>query len=295
MTPKITTSWHVMAKSINDTSLIIAMPIESFVYPTNENGNCFICGNESEFKYDNTIITNQLKNAWGLSDKLVTAFNCKESMFCSNCGGSLRIRRLAEVIIQTWAELSGARYLSIVQLMADPGFKGLSIAEVNRCGALHDYLQSHPGLHYSEYIEGVPPGQQKNMIRCEDLQRLTYPDNYFDIVITSETLEHVPDYDLAFREIHRVLKEGGYHIFTVPVIPSQEKTAVRARLTREGIEHILSPAYHGAWLEEGMFVYTDFGMDIIPLLNEMRLTTDVYYYHPGDDNNVAIVFRSQNK
>ena len=30
-------------------------------------------------------------------------------------------------------------------------------------------------------------------VRCEDLQRLTYPDDYFDIVLTSETLEDVPD------------------------------------------------------------------------------------------------------
>src|SRR6478609_9472013 len=35
---------------------------------------------------------------------------------------------------------------------------------------------------------------------------LTFPDNSFDTVVSTEVLEHVPDPQLAFREMYRVLK-----------------------------------------------------------------------------------------
>jgi hypothetical protein len=72
-----------------------------------ENGYCIVCGCHSSFRFDATIITPQLQKAWGISDNVVEAFNRKESMFCSSCGSSLRIRRLGAVLIQTFAEISG--------------------------------------------------------------------------------------------------------------------------------------------------------------------------------------------
>ena len=64
-----------------------------------ESGYCSICGCNSTFRFDPTIITPQLQKAWGISDNVVEAFNRKESMFCDYCGSSLRIRRLAAVLI----------------------------------------------------------------------------------------------------------------------------------------------------------------------------------------------------
>lgn len=253
---------------------------------------CEICGRKSTFRLDNTIITPQLKAAWGISAELVDAFNRKESMFCSNCGGNLRIRRLAAIILKTWAEISGKQYQSIDKLLDDNGFLNLRIAEINKCASLHDYLKTHPGLYYSEYTANIEQSRE-DMIRSEDIQKLTYPDDYFDLIITSETLEHVPDIDSAIHEIYRTLKPGGHHIFTVPIIPSQQHTVTRAIYQNDKIQHILSPAYHGRWLDEDMLVFNDFGTDIVDRLNEIGLVTEVYYYHASDESDVAIVFRSQ--
>jgi len=41
-------------------------------------------------------------------------------------------------------------------------------------------------------------------------------DNAFDLVLSFEVLEHVPNEAAALREIHRVLKPGGEIIFSVP-------------------------------------------------------------------------------
>ena len=154
----------------------------------------------------------------GYLDRLAEAFNRKESMFCGNCGCSLRIRRLAAVLIKTFSEMRGRSYDSFIELLKDKDFLQLKIAEINACGALHSYLKIHPNLYYSKWLDDIKPGEVHDGIRCEDLQRLSYPDGFFDIILTSETLEHIPDPDKAWREIYRTLKVGGYHIFTIPAV-----------------------------------------------------------------------------
>ena len=49
-----------------------------------------------------------------------------------------------------------------------------------------------------------------------DIQAIPYPDNYFDTVISLETLEHVPDPDKGLAELIRVVKPGGKIVITTP-------------------------------------------------------------------------------
>ena len=80
------------------------------------------------------------------------------------------------------------------------------------------------------------------------------PDRTFDLVVHSETLEHVADPTRALSEAHRVLRPGGFTCYTVPYLLS--------RLTRstEG----KPPTYHGSQAEEGfegLRVETEYGAD----------------------------------
>ena len=261
--------------------------------PEHENGYCVVCGSRSSFRFDPTIITLQLQKAWGISDNVVEAFNRKESMFCTYCGASLRIRRLAAVLMQTCAQMSGISSRSFVELLRDEEFRRLRIAEINACGILHEYLKERPNLFYSEWLPYAKPGEVHDGVRCEDLQHLTYPENYFDFILTSETLEHLSDPDKAWQEIYRTLKGGGYHIFTIPVVPWQRKTRQRARIVGGMREDLLEPAYHSPWGREDVFVYTDFGMDVLEKLNDIGLKTEVFYLSPESDLDVAVVFRSR--
>jgi SAM-dependent methyltransferase len=61
---------------------------------------------------------------------------------------------------------------------------------------------------------------------------LPFPDNYFDKVICSEVLEHIPDYHGVLAEIKRVLKPDGLFAVSVP------------RAWPEEICWKLSKAYH---------------------------------------------------
>jgi ubiquinone/menaquinone biosynthesis C-methylase UbiE len=66
--------------------------------------------------------------------------------------------------------------------------------------------------------------------RVADAERLPYDDNTFDIVIGHAVLHHIPDLDLAFRELLRVLKPGGRFVFAGE--PTRHGDYLARRLSR---------------------------------------------------------------
>ncbi|MDT4924392.1 MAG: hypothetical protein QOG01_2105 [Pseudonocardiales bacterium] len=66
--------------------------------------------------------------------------------------------------------------------------------------------------------------------RVADAERLPYDDDSFDIVIGHAVLHHIPDLDLAFAEIIRVLKPGGRFVFAGE--PTKHGDVVARRLSR---------------------------------------------------------------
>ena len=50
-----------------------------------------------------------------------------------------------------------------------------------------------------------------------DVQRIPLPDASFDVLICNHLLEHVADDRLALRELHRILRPGGWGILLSPV------------------------------------------------------------------------------
>ena len=52
--------------------------------------------------------------------------------------------------------------------------------------------------------------------RVMDAQELSHPDNSFDVVVSSENLEHLEDPEKNLSEIRRVLKEGGLLLLGTP-------------------------------------------------------------------------------
>lgn len=120
-----------------------------------------------------------------------------------------------------------------------------SVYELSSRGALVRYLQGRfRKLHLSEFFDSVRPGDFCNGIQCQDVQALQLPDNYFDLVTSTEVFEHVPDDRRGFREIARVLKHGGWFVFTVPLLDS-EATVERAKIEADGtISFLTHPEYH---------------------------------------------------
>jgi SAM-dependent methyltransferase len=176
-------------------------------------GHCSVCGEEARFVRNRWILSRELRDAWP------TGFVARESMLCTACGSSGRVRSLAAALLILYAE----RAASIAELVDEIGFRALHVAEINAAGRMHPFLAGLPRLTYVEYPE-------------EDIQSLSWPDACFDLILTSETLEHVPDLDAALRETRRVLRPGGRHVLTVPVDPRLATTR-----SRNG----LPPQHHG--------------------------------------------------
>lgn len=196
---------------------------------------------------------------WELSPEWVLWFDEREGIKCAACHASLRSRQLAQGLLEAAREMAGIRVRSLKALCADPRFRALSIAEINGAGGLHGFLTELPNLRYSEYGSALPS------VPSEDLLSLSYPDAAFDLVITSECLEHVPDMHAALREILRVLRPGGRHVFTVPIVWDRPNTRRRASLRNGEIIHHLPPSYHGsaATGAADLLVYYEFGSDFM--------------------------------
>lgn len=65
-----------------------------------------------------------------------------------------------------------------------------------------------------------------------DIHKIPFPENHFDVVLCNHVLEHVQDDIKAMREIHRVLKRGGWAIMQVPFFaPVPEVTYEDASIT----------------------------------------------------------------
>ncbi len=184
---------------------------------------CPVCGRRTLHTRQHPL-SQHLIDEWGLPDRWTLAFNEREGFCCGGCGSSLRSRHLALVLVEELNTRLRTRSICLSELARSPDFQGLHIAEVNAAGSLHRFLAEAPNLAYSEYSSKSPH------IPSEDLMHLSYASDSFDLVLHSETLEHVPDVCRALDELWRVLRPGGLNVFTIPVLWDRLVTRRRAQL-----------------------------------------------------------------
>jgi SAM-dependent methyltransferase len=154
-----------------------------------------------------------------------------------------------------------------------PNWRDLAIHEsspVNR-GASSKLAQQCRSYTASQYDPKTGFGNSHPTAgyRSENLEKQTFADETFDLVITQDVLEHVFDAPAAFREIARTLKPGGAHIFTTPLVNKREPSEKWASLSDAGIVHHHPPEYHGNPMsEEGSLVTWHWGEDIVTHIKE---------------------------
>jgi SAM-dependent methyltransferase len=210
----------------------------------------------------------------------------REHHACRGCGASLRHRLQASAITATYGRPDAA----LSELAAEPFFRELSIYEPGIIGPFRAILQELPGYVNSYYWPDVALGQDHDGVRCEDLRDLTFADSSFDLVITSDIFEHVRGPMAAFAAIFRVLRPGGYHIFTVPLRWPLPGTT-ESRIDYSGPEDVflVPPIYHGSPTDpKGSLVYTDFGMDLPEQLRGIGFETVTHHGH-----TYAVTFASR--
>ncbi len=228
---------------------------------------CYNCGKNAELVAGYPIV-DDLKDAWGLSDKLRDLYNRREGISCKACGANIRAQGLAQAILRS---KYGYSCESLVAWVKQANKHKLAVCELNSCHELHNTLKRLKQLTYAEY--GTKSEQ--------NIENLSYKNNTFDLVLHSETLEHVNDPSKAMNECRRVLKDDGLVLFTTPVIWTR-LTRQRAKTTKAGRKDILHPAYHGK-IADDYVVYYEYGHNIDHLHG-----AKVAYASPNDQNYVFV-------
>ena len=197
----------------------------------------------------------------------------REQVHCLACGALNRSAALAEVLMLPYRRL-GVNVLGDARVLLE----GLRIHEFGHTGALRTVFGVLPGFTASDHVEGLAPGAAwRDGICNEDIQNLSFEDASIDLLVSQDVKEHVADPWRGFAEIHRVLRPGGRHVFTIPFNSALPVSRVRAVIEAGALRHIEPPQYHGdPRRAEGALVFTDFGADFAGRLREIGLDLRVH-------------------
>jgi len=176
--------------------------------------------------------------------------------------------------------------------------EAFAIYNTETTGALHGALSASDRYVASEYFgDEFAPGQIIEGRRHESLAGLSFPDASFDLVLSSDVLEHMPDPYVAHAEVFRVLKPGGRHLFTVPFDPGAALDDTRAKLVDGQIVYLAEKQFHGDPVRpgEGILVWTIFGLEMLVRMAAIGFRSTVWNLDEPDYGIVgpySIVFEA---
>lgn len=204
----------------------------------------------------------------------VRSRNLRESATCAWCRSISRQRQLASVVLDGWRPRRRARSLRGLARNAS-----LRVFNAESRGPVHRALAPMAGYRSSEYFgPDLAPGTVVGGVEHRDLQDIGFDDGAFDLVLTSDVLEHVSDPYAAHAEIRRVLRPGGRHVFTIPFHANLPFDRTRAELGSDGaIIHHFPAEYHGDPLStDGALVFTDFGRGTVRRIADLGYVVTVH-------------------
>jgi SAM-dependent methyltransferase len=195
---------------------------------------CTVCGSSAFSSHP--VLWDSLIAEWQLSPHEVEYVNAQQGMTCNTCGSNLRSQALA-LAIETYI---GSHQI-LENLIREPQLADKRLLEINEAGNLTRHLRMMPQYQFAAYPD-------------VDIHAMPFAASSFDLVVHSDTLEHVAQPIRALAECHRILRPGGALCFTVPIIVG------RLSRNRSG----LTPSYHGNFNShpEDFIVHTEFGADV---------------------------------
>jgi hypothetical protein len=200
-------------------------------------GYCWVCNKISFFSVD--FLSSDGEN-----------INFRERLVCESCNLNSRQRFIMGFIMQQY-KIRSVRSIYIQE-------------QVTHFYSILKNILQDVSVTGSEFLgNNLIPGQNINGIRHEDSMNLSFDNDSFDIIVSNDVLEHVPDIDSALSEIYRTLKPGGKFIFTVPYYYNKTNTVKRALYKDGQISYNEPPVFHGNPVSpEGSLVIYDYGQDI---------------------------------
>ena len=195
---------------------------------------CPVCGG-NRFTND-AVLWPELIDQWELSPHEVAYIDLQQGFCCANCKNNLRTMTLAASVTRAFGFTGTLEDLC----RNNPQIRKLTLIEIN------------PAKNLSRFLEILPKHALHSFPEL-DMQRMSFADSSIEIIIHSDTLEHVPDSKAALKESVRILKPGGHLFYTVPIVIG------RLTRTRRG----LPASYHGkpGLNRDDCVVQTEYGAD----------------------------------
>jgi len=207
--------------------------------------------------------------------------NFREHVRCLRCGSVNRHRQIAAVMLST-LHGTGTTASWFASLRRLPPNLSVWTAETPR--AVQARLKDRLGANCisSEYLDaGLVSGQEVKGVLHVDIQRTHFLDNSLDYILTSDVMEHVPHPESALKETYRILKPGGYHIFTAPFYHHRFTNEVRSEYNADGsLKHHRQPWYHDDPLRpQGVLAYTVFAPELLCQIEKIGFEAQLLRLH----------------
>lgn len=191
----------------------------------------------------------------------------RDYLVCPKCNSVPRERALAVVLdrhVPDW------RNRQIHE--SSPAPRGISVKLARECR----------GYVATQYFPDASPGAIVRTFRNENLERQTFADESFDVVVSLDVMEHVNEPKDVLAEVWRTLRPGGSYVFTTPTFKGMTETQRWARYLPNGeIDALVEPVeYHGNPIsDKGALVTFHYGYDLPDLIAQWApFATTVYRF-----------------
>jgi len=145
---------------------------------------CPVCGGH-RFSTQ-PVLWPKLIDEWKLSAGEVDYINLQQGFCCVNCKNNLRSMTLAAAMTGAFGFGGSLKDFCCT----DPTIRRLTVIEINPAGNLSAFLQVLPKHSLYSFPE-------------LDMRQMSFADASIDLIIHSDTLEHVPDSKPALEESWR--------------------------------------------------------------------------------------------
>jgi SAM-dependent methyltransferase len=191
----------------------------------------------------------------------------RETLSCKTCGSTNRQRTLAYALISVLRRQFACQG-SALDGLACPAGK-VELWDTDAFGPIGARAGSVANVTRSKYLPQLPFGVEMGSGMYNiDLQQASFPSNRFDVILTSDVMEHVRDDRRAHAEIFRCLRPGGAYLFTVPYTEDRSQTLRLVDTSSAEDVFLEPPHYHDDPICGKILAYRIYGRDLIERLEE---------------------------
>lgn len=230
--------------------------------------HCCICGYTGSLYYG--MPDRRLRKEHGIG-------LLRETLLCKSCGSTNRQRTLAYGLMESIQKQLRHEASNLKELLHYN--INLKIWDTDAFSPLSKIFLPSGHCVLSKYIPEKPFGTQLAPgVFNIDLQAISFESDRFDVILSSDIMEHVRDDHSAHLEIFRCLKPGGMYVFTVPFNEDRARSEILVDATSAADIFLTLPHYHGDPLTGGILAYRIYGRELIADLESIGFKVDFHLF-----------------